>query len=160
MERRARSTQAVEFFNVLTSPELLETTEALLPEHRERLYPPTVTLSMYMRQVLEADGSCQKELPVEHGLERHTFVLGAVLVVVFLEGCPEHAEVVWRAHGQARKNDIWIRRRACRGAHRMSAGSWQATGISHRNRRGRYRGAALSYHAGLTDTMTTLSDFV
>lgn len=54
--RRARSTQAVEFFNVLTSPELLETTEALQPEHRERLYPPTVTLSMFMRQVLEADG--------------------------------------------------------------------------------------------------------
>jgi hypothetical protein len=50
----------VEFFNVLTSPELLETTEALLPEHRERLYSPTVTLSMFMRQALEADGSCQK----------------------------------------------------------------------------------------------------
>ena len=58
--RRARSTEAVEFFNILTSPELLQTTEALLPEHRERLYPPTVTLSMFMRQVLEADGSCQK----------------------------------------------------------------------------------------------------
>ena len=58
--RRAKSTEAVEFFNVLTSPELLETTEAQLPEHRERLYPPTVTLSMFMRQVLEADGSCQK----------------------------------------------------------------------------------------------------
>jgi len=55
-----RSTEAVEFFNVLTSPELLETTEALLPEYRERLYPPTVVLSMFMRQVLEADGSCQK----------------------------------------------------------------------------------------------------
>jgi hypothetical protein len=58
--RHARATQAVEFFNVLTSPELLQTTEALLPEHRERLYPPTVALSMFMRQVLEADGSCQK----------------------------------------------------------------------------------------------------
>ena len=58
--RRSRATQAVEFFNVLTSPELLETTERLLPEHRERLYPPTVALSMFMRQVLEADGSCQK----------------------------------------------------------------------------------------------------
>ncbi len=58
--RRARSTEAVEFFNVLTSPQLLQMTEALLPEHRERLYPPTVTLSMFMRQVLEADGSCQK----------------------------------------------------------------------------------------------------
>src|SRR5664279_81769 len=58
--RQAKATQAVEFFNVLTSPELLATTEALLPEHRERLYPPTVALSMFMRQVLEADGSCQK----------------------------------------------------------------------------------------------------
>ena len=58
--RQARATQAVEFFNVLTSAQLLQTTEALLPEHRERLYPPTVALSMFMRQVLEADGSCQK----------------------------------------------------------------------------------------------------
>ncbi|NDZ12728.1 IS4 family transposase [Variovorax sp. WS11] len=60
IQRRARTTEAVEFFNILTSPQLLETTEALLPEHRERLYPPTVTLSMFMRQTLEADGSCQK----------------------------------------------------------------------------------------------------
>lgn len=37
--RRARSTQAVEFFNALTSAELLDTTEALHPGHRERLYP-------------------------------------------------------------------------------------------------------------------------
>lgn len=59
VERRARSVQAVELFNVLTSPELLETTEALMPAHRERLYPPTVTLSMFMQQTLEADGSCQ-----------------------------------------------------------------------------------------------------
>ncbi len=58
--RCSESTEAVEFFNVLTSEELLQTTEALLPEHRERLYPPTVTLSMFMRQTLEADGSCQK----------------------------------------------------------------------------------------------------
>ena len=57
---RAKATQAVEFFNVLTSPELLQTTEAVLPKHCERLYPPTVALSMFMRQVLEADGSCQK----------------------------------------------------------------------------------------------------
>jgi Transposase DDE domain len=60
ISRRAKSTQAVEFFNVLTSPQLLETTDSVLPDHRERLYPPTVALSMFMRQVLEADGSCQK----------------------------------------------------------------------------------------------------
>ena len=51
----ATATKAVEYFNVLTSPEMLETTERLMPEHRERLYPPTVALSMFMRQVLDAD---------------------------------------------------------------------------------------------------------
>jgi hypothetical protein len=56
----AKATKAVEYFNVLTSPEMLETTERLMPEHRERLYPPTVALSMFMRQVLDADHSCQK----------------------------------------------------------------------------------------------------
>ena len=45
---------------MLAASELLPTTEALLPEHRERLYPPTVTLSMFMRRELESDGSYQK----------------------------------------------------------------------------------------------------
>jgi len=52
--------RAVDFFNVLTGPLLLELTEAHLPADRERLYPPTVTLSMFIKQVLEADGSCQR----------------------------------------------------------------------------------------------------
>jgi hypothetical protein len=56
--RIARS-EAVDFFNLLTSPELLELTEAHQPEHRERLYPPTVTLSMFLGQSLQADRSCQ-----------------------------------------------------------------------------------------------------
>ena len=60
IRQQAQASEAVEFFNILTSPQLLETTEALLPDHRERLYPPTVTLSMFMRQTLEADASCQK----------------------------------------------------------------------------------------------------
>jgi hypothetical protein len=55
-----RHADAVEFFNVLTGPELLDLTEAHLPEHRERLYSPTVTLSMFMMQALNEDGSCQK----------------------------------------------------------------------------------------------------
>lgn len=50
---------AVDFFNVLTGPELLATIEAHAPEHRERLYPPTVALSMFMKQTLSADRSCQ-----------------------------------------------------------------------------------------------------
>jgi len=44
--RRVRATEAVVFFNVLTSPALLETTESVLSEPRERLYLPTVALSM------------------------------------------------------------------------------------------------------------------
>ena len=47
------------FFNLLTGPELLDAVEATLPEHRERYYPPTVTLSMFLGQALSADGSCQ-----------------------------------------------------------------------------------------------------
>ncbi len=36
--------------------------EAHLPEYRERHYPPTATLSMFLGQVKSADGSCQKAL--------------------------------------------------------------------------------------------------
>lgn len=60
VHRCARGLETVDFFNLLTGPELLEMTESHLPEHRERLYPPTVALSMFMRQALSADGSCQK----------------------------------------------------------------------------------------------------
>ena len=60
IRRQADRAGAVDFFNVLTGPELLEVTEAHLPEHRERLYPPTVTLAMFMKQVLAADRSCQR----------------------------------------------------------------------------------------------------
>jgi len=55
--RRARQIGAAEFFNVLTGPQLLQKTEAYLPEHRERLYPPTLALSMFRGQVLSEDGS-------------------------------------------------------------------------------------------------------
>ena len=33
--------------------------EAESPDHRERIYTPTVTLSLFMNQVLSSDGSCQ-----------------------------------------------------------------------------------------------------
>jgi Transposase DDE domain len=58
--RQIRQSGAVDFFNLLTGPELLEMTEAHLPEHRERLYPPTVTLAMFMKQSLALDRSCQR----------------------------------------------------------------------------------------------------
>ena len=57
--QRAGEHAAVDFFNVLAGPELLAKTEEHLPEHRERLYPPTVALSMFMKQALSADRSCQ-----------------------------------------------------------------------------------------------------
>lgn len=47
-------------FNLLTSDALLDKVEDLLPEvHRERLYPPTETLSMFLTQAMSADRSCQ-----------------------------------------------------------------------------------------------------
>lgn len=58
--RGACEHSAVDFFNVLTGRLLLELTEAHLPAHRERLYPPTVTLSMFIKQALDEDGSCQR----------------------------------------------------------------------------------------------------
>jgi hypothetical protein len=48
------------FFNLLTSPELLGIVEAHLPEHRERKFPPTQTLAMFLGQVMSPDGSCQQ----------------------------------------------------------------------------------------------------
>jgi hypothetical protein len=56
---RAGEHTAVDFFNVLAGPELLAKTEEHLPAHRERLYPPTVALSMFMKQALNTDRSCQ-----------------------------------------------------------------------------------------------------
>ena len=47
------------FFNLLTGPQLLDRLDGLLPDHRERLFPPTETLSMFLAQVLSADGSCR-----------------------------------------------------------------------------------------------------
>jgi hypothetical protein len=46
-------------FNLLTGPELLDQVESLLPPHRERLFPPTETLSMFLAQAQNADRSCQ-----------------------------------------------------------------------------------------------------
>jgi hypothetical protein len=51
-----------DFFNLLTSNALLSKVEALLPEHRERLFPPTETLSMFLAQTMSADRSCQNSV--------------------------------------------------------------------------------------------------
>ena len=39
-------------FNLLTGSKLLNRVEALLPDHRERLFPPTATLSMFLAGAL------------------------------------------------------------------------------------------------------------
>jgi hypothetical protein len=57
--KHVKKIDANHFFNLLTSPRLLEPVEAHLPEHRERKFPPTVALSMFLGQVMSADGSCQ-----------------------------------------------------------------------------------------------------
>jgi hypothetical protein len=60
VQSHADNSDALAFFNLLTSSELLDEVESLLPEHRERLFPPTETLSMFLAQALSADRSCQK----------------------------------------------------------------------------------------------------
>lgn len=60
LRRQVRSTDSYRFFNLLTGASLLDTVESLLPEHRERLFPPTETLSMFLAQALSEDRSCQR----------------------------------------------------------------------------------------------------
>lgn len=57
---RVNSSDAYSFFNVLTGPALFAKVESVLPQHRERRYPPTETLSMFLAQALSTDRSCQK----------------------------------------------------------------------------------------------------
>lgn len=59
LHRQAERTDAYAFFNLLTAPQWLDQVETLLPEHRERMFPPTETLSMFLGQALSADRSCQ-----------------------------------------------------------------------------------------------------
>jgi len=60
IEQQGQQLKAVDFFNMLNGPAFLATVDALLPEHRERIYTPTVTLSMFIKQALESDRSLQK----------------------------------------------------------------------------------------------------
>lgn len=63
-QRRVREqvchSNACAFFNLLTGPDSLDEVESLLPPHRERRFPPTETLSMFLAQALHTDRSCQK----------------------------------------------------------------------------------------------------
>lgn len=55
----AAASDTFRFFHLLASPDLFDALEASLPEHRERLFPPAETLSMFMAQALKPDRSCQ-----------------------------------------------------------------------------------------------------
>lgn len=57
--RQARSMDSSRFFQLLTEAPLLETVEALSGDHRERVFPPTEALSMFLAQALNEDRSCQ-----------------------------------------------------------------------------------------------------
>lgn len=56
---RRPASDCLSTFNLLTSDGLFDEIERLLPAHRERLFPPTETLAMFVTQALSADRSCQ-----------------------------------------------------------------------------------------------------
>lgn len=60
VRHHAVNADADTLFNLLTGPRRLERVEALLPPQRERLFPPTQTLSMFVAQALSGDGSCRQ----------------------------------------------------------------------------------------------------
>lgn len=60
IKKKALSSDSHCFFNILTCGELLSTVEDLMLEHRERRYPSTDTLSIFLAQALSEDNSCQK----------------------------------------------------------------------------------------------------
>jgi hypothetical protein len=60
LDHQIAETDATDFLSLLTGPEALEGVDALLPEHRVRLFPPKTTLAMFLGQALSADGSCQE----------------------------------------------------------------------------------------------------
>lgn len=63
--RWVREAEPNHFFNLLTGPKLLTMVEQLLPSHRERRYPPTQTLAMFLAQVTRAKGACQQAVDEE-----------------------------------------------------------------------------------------------
>ena len=47
------------FLDVLSEPLLIKKIEDVIPEHRNRVYSPLQTLSLFLSQAFSADGSCQ-----------------------------------------------------------------------------------------------------
>lgn len=65
----AQKTDSYSFFNLLTNSKLLSVVDEQLPDHRERIYPPTVTLSLFLSQAMNSDASCQNAVN-NHAVER------------------------------------------------------------------------------------------
>ncbi len=59
VQKQSGGMGSFEFFNLLTTPDLFGVLEAHLPVHRERQFPPTETLSIFLSQAISADRSCQ-----------------------------------------------------------------------------------------------------
>lgn len=59
-------TYTYSFFNLLTSPQLLDVIEEQLPHHRERLYPPPQrhSLCLWCPVHVSAVTCCSKNLPI------------------------------------------------------------------------------------------------
>jgi len=60
VNHHATHSDSYQFFNLLTTPAFFDHLEAHLPTHRERLFPPTETLSMFLTQAMNEDRSCQR----------------------------------------------------------------------------------------------------
>ena len=60
IQAQQHESDCLSIFNLLTSDALLDEVERRLPAHRERLFPPTETLAMFVSQALSADRSCQQ----------------------------------------------------------------------------------------------------
>ena len=63
LEAHVRASDASGFLDILTGADLHDTLESLLPEHRQRLYPPSETLAMFLSQALASDRSCPRRSP-------------------------------------------------------------------------------------------------
>lgn len=83
----ASQTDSYAIFNLLTEDSLLEHVERLSPAYRERLFPPTETLSMFVAQALSVDRSCQNV--VNQAVTKR--------LVVGLESCSVHTGGYCRA---------------------------------------------------------------
>jgi hypothetical protein len=70
IERQVQRLQAYDYFNLLTRSPLLDRVDQHSPAYRERLYPPTETLSLFMTQTLNSDRACQS-IVNRYAVDRH-----------------------------------------------------------------------------------------